>query len=56
MLELPAKEAVVHVFTIAEDHVGSHWDVHRIDAMLDAFVAGHWTLTIDTDDAQQRAS
>ena len=49
-LELLAGETDVHVFTTAESYAGSHWGVHWMNAMLDAFGDGHWTLTLDADE------
>ena len=49
-LDLLANEADVHVFTTADSYAGSHWGVHWMNAMLDAFGDGHWTLTIDADE------
>jgi glycosyltransferase involved in cell wall biosynthesis len=49
-LDLLANETDVHVFTTAESYAGSHWGVAWMNAMLDAFGDGHWTLTIDADE------
>jgi len=49
-LDLLAGETDVHVFTTAASYAGSHWGVHWMNAMLDAFGDGHWTLTIDADE------
>ena len=49
-LDLLANETDVHVFTTAASYAGSHWGVHWMNAMLDAFGDGHWTLTIDADE------
>jgi Glycosyl transferase family 2 len=49
-LDLLANETDVHVFTTDDSYAGSHWGVHWMNAMLDAFGDGHWTLTIDADE------
>ena len=49
-LDLLANEPDVHVFTTAQSYAGSHWGVAWMNAMLDAFGDGHWTLTIDADE------
>ena len=49
-LDLLANEADVHVFTTTQSYASSHWGVAWMNAMLDAFGDGHWTLTIDADE------
>lgn len=49
-LDLLTKEPNVHIFTTTESYADSHFGVFWMNAMLDAFGDGHWTLTIDADE------